>query len=93
MKHLFFLIFTTGASAGASSTSNAQVFGLGNAFKMPEGGWDCDACLLQNKAADVQCVACQAVKPGAKVEPKGNNSYLNNKVTHSVYLLYIRVSR
>ncbi|XP_056270296.1 nuclear pore complex protein Nup153 isoform X2 [Pseudoliparis swirei] len=63
-----------GASAGASSTSNAQVFGLGNAFKMPEGGWDCDACLLQNKAADVQCVACQAVKPGAKVEPKAFGS-------------------
>ncbi|XP_034400713.1 nuclear pore complex protein Nup153 isoform X2 [Cyclopterus lumpus] len=59
-----------GASAGASSSaSNAQVFGL--AFKMPEGAWDCDVCLVQNKAADVQCVACQAVKPGAKVEPKG----------------------
>ncbi|XP_068431632.1 nuclear pore complex protein Nup153 isoform X2 [Clinocottus analis] len=63
-----------GASTGASSASNAPVFGLGNAFKMPEGGWDCDVCLVQNKAADVQCVACQAVKPGAKVEPKAFGS-------------------
>ncbi|XP_068189541.1 nuclear pore complex protein Nup153 [Antennarius striatus] len=60
-----------GASTGASSSVNsAPVFGLGDAFKKPEGSWDCDVCLLQNKAADVQCVACQAAKPGAAVEPK-----------------------
>ncbi|KAL6099775.1 nup153 [Pungitius sinensis] len=64
-----------GASAGASSSaSSAPVFGLGDAFKMPEGAWDCDVCLVQNKGADVQCVACQAVKPGAKVEPKAFGS-------------------
>nr|XP_046273674.1 nuclear pore complex protein Nup153 isoform X2 [Scatophagus argus] len=63
-----------GASAGASSASSAPVFGLGDAFKKPEGAWDCDVCLLQNKAADVQCVACQAAKPGAKVEPKAFGS-------------------
>ncbi|XP_040044567.2 nuclear pore complex protein Nup153 isoform X1 [Gasterosteus aculeatus] len=61
-----------GASAGASSSaSSAPVFGLGDAFKMPEGAWECEVCFVQNKAADVQCVACQGVKPGAKVEPKG----------------------
>ncbi|XP_054462264.1 nuclear pore complex protein Nup153 [Anoplopoma fimbria] len=64
-----------GASAGASSSaSSAPVFGLGDAFKKPEGAWDCDVCLVQNKAADVQCVACQTVKPGAKVEPKAFGS-------------------
>ncbi|KAM8840520.1 nuclear pore complex protein Nup153 isoform 2-T2 [Spinachia spinachia] len=64
-----------GALAGASSSaSSAPVFGLGDAFKMPEGAWECDVCLVQNKAADVQCVACQAVKPGAKVEPKAFGS-------------------
>lgn len=47
------------------------VFWLGDKFKKPEGDWDCDACFLSNKAADVKCVACQATKPGAKVEPKG----------------------
>uniref|UniRef100_A0A672YHG1 Nuclear pore complex protein Nup153 n=1 Tax=Sphaeramia orbicularis TaxID=375764 RepID=A0A672YHG1_9TELE len=54
-----------------SAASSASVFGAGDKFKKPEGSWDCDVCLLQNKAADVQCVACQAAKPGAKVEPKG----------------------
>ncbi|KAK9526842.1 hypothetical protein VZT92_015519 [Zoarces viviparus] len=64
-----------GASAGASSSaSSAPMFGLGDAFKKPEGAWDCDVCLVQNKAADVQCVACQTVKPGAKVEPKAFGS-------------------
>ncbi|KAF1381626.1 hypothetical protein PFLUV_G00155910 [Perca fluviatilis] len=63
-----------GASAGASSASSAPVFGLGDAFKKPEGAWDCDVCLVQNKAVDVQCVACQAAKPGASVEPKAFGS-------------------
>ncbi|XP_029976083.1 nuclear pore complex protein Nup153 isoform X2 [Salarias fasciatus] len=64
-----------GASAeAASSASSAPVFGLGDKFKKPEGAWDCDVCLVQNKAADVQCVACQAAKPGASVEPKAFGS-------------------
>ena len=79
VKHLSYLINTTGASAepsdgATSSDSSAPVFGLGDKFKKEEGSWDCDVCLLQNKAADVQCVACQAAKPGAKVEPKGNKN-------------------
>ncbi|KAF7669355.1 hypothetical protein LDENG_00196420 [Lucifuga dentata] len=62
-----------GAATGASSSvSSAPALGLGDKFKKPEGAWQCDVCLLQNGAADVQCVACQAVKPGAKVEAKGS---------------------
>lgn len=52
------------------------MFGLADKFKKPEGAWDCDVCLVQNKASDVQCVACQAAKPGANVEPKGNKCSL-----------------
>uniref|UniRef100_A0A8P4GBW2 Nuclear pore complex protein Nup153 n=1 Tax=Dicentrarchus labrax TaxID=13489 RepID=A0A8P4GBW2_DICLA len=64
-----------GASAGVSSSvSSAPMFALGDAFKKPEGAWDCDVCLLQNKAADLQCVACQAAKPGANLEPKAFGS-------------------
>ncbi|KAK1880280.1 Nuclear pore complex protein Nup153 [Dissostichus eleginoides] len=60
-----------GASASASSlASSAPLIGFGDAFKKPEGAWECDVCLVQNKAADVQCVACQTAKPGAIVEPK-----------------------
>ncbi|XP_028317230.1 nuclear pore complex protein Nup153 [Gouania willdenowi] len=60
-----------GAAAGdASANSSTPVFGLGDKFKKPEGAWECDACWVQNKAADVQCVACQTAKPGAEVKPK-----------------------
>uniref|UniRef100_A0A3Q0RT68 Nuclear pore complex protein Nup153 n=1 Tax=Amphilophus citrinellus TaxID=61819 RepID=A0A3Q0RT68_AMPCI len=78
-----------GASTGASSSaSSAPVFGLADKFKKPEGAWDCDVCLVQNKASDVQCVACQAAKPGANVEPKGNKYrllevFLNTSSTSS----------
>uniref|UniRef100_A0A3B4U891 Nuclear pore complex protein Nup153 n=1 Tax=Seriola dumerili TaxID=41447 RepID=A0A3B4U891_SERDU len=65
---------SSGASAESSSASTAPVFGLGDKFKKPEGAWDCDVCLVQNKAADVQCVACQTAKPGANVEPKAFGS-------------------
>ncbi|RVE66470.1 hypothetical protein OJAV_G00107790 [Oryzias javanicus] len=60
-----------GASAGPSSSSSASsapLFGLADKFKQPEGSWECDVCCVQNKAADVKCVACQAVKPGSNVE-------------------------
>ncbi|XP_054619777.1 nuclear pore complex protein Nup153 isoform X2 [Dunckerocampus dactyliophorus] len=64
-----------GAPAGASSAaSRVPLFGFGDKFKKPENAWDCDVCLLQNKAADVTCVACQAAKPGAQVEPKALGS-------------------
>ncbi|AWP21663.1 putative nuclear pore complex protein Nup153 [Scophthalmus maximus] len=63
---------TTTTTTGFASS--APVFGLADKFKKPEGAWDCDVCLVQNKAADVQCVACQTAKPGANVEPKAFGS-------------------
>uniref|UniRef100_A0A087Y5I5 Nuclear pore complex protein Nup153 n=1 Tax=Poecilia formosa TaxID=48698 RepID=A0A087Y5I5_POEFO len=61
----------TGASAAVSSAaSSAPTFALLEQFKKPEGSWECDTCMVQNKAADVKCVACQTTKPGATVEPK-----------------------
>ncbi|XP_061598453.1 nuclear pore complex protein Nup153 isoform X1 [Cololabis saira] len=64
-----------GATADTSSSSSAPMFGLGDKFKKPEGAWECDVCLVQNKASDVQCVACQTAKPGASVEPKAFGSF------------------
>ncbi|XP_030362114.1 nuclear pore complex protein Nup153 isoform X1 [Strigops habroptila] len=40
-------------------------------FKKPEGSWDCEVCLVQNKAEATKCVACESAKPGTKVELKG----------------------
>ncbi|XP_065523390.1 nuclear pore complex protein Nup153 isoform X5 [Lathamus discolor] len=40
-------------------------------FKKPEGSWDCEVCLVQNKAEATKCVACESAKPGTEVELKG----------------------
>lgn len=69
-----------GASAEASADAStpvgaAAVLGFGDVFKKPEGSWDCEVCLVQNRAADVECVACQTPKPGAKAEPKGKGAF------------------
>ncbi|KAM6455196.1 nuclear pore complex protein Nup153 isoform 2-T2 [Liasis olivaceus] len=40
-------------------------------FKKPEGSWDCETCLIQNKADATKCIACESSKPGNKTEFKG----------------------
>lgn len=40
-------------------------------FKKPEGSWDCETCLVQNKADATKCIACESSKPGHKTEFKG----------------------
>uniref|UniRef100_A0A8C1SQ98 Nuclear pore complex protein Nup153 n=1 Tax=Cyprinus carpio TaxID=7962 RepID=A0A8C1SQ98_CYPCA len=54
---------TTTTTTTASSATG--LLGFGDKFKKPEGSWDCDVCMVQNKAQDVKCVACQSSKPGA----------------------------
>ncbi|XP_043073906.1 nuclear pore complex protein Nup153 isoform X2 [Puntigrus tetrazona] len=54
---------TTTSTTTASSATG--LLGFGDKFKKPEGSWDCDVCMVQNKAQDVKCVACQSSKPGA----------------------------
>lgn len=40
-------------------------------FKKPEGNWNCDVCLVENKADSTKCIACESAKPGTKSEFKG----------------------
>ncbi|XP_073534915.1 nuclear pore complex protein Nup153 [Phyllobates terribilis] len=65
-----------GTSAPASTlTTSAPAtqnpLGLLEQFKKPAGAWDCDVCLVNNKAEVVKCVACQSAKPGSKAELPG----------------------
>uniref|UniRef100_A0A3Q3X2J2 Nuclear pore complex protein Nup153 n=1 Tax=Mola mola TaxID=94237 RepID=A0A3Q3X2J2_MOLML len=61
-----------------TSTPTAPVstgfIGFGDKFKKAEGAWECDSCMVENKAEDTKCVACTsakpAAKPGATEEPK-----------------------
>lgn len=66
-----------GSSVPASSSSTVPVslssggcLGL-DKFKKPEGSWDCEVCLVQNKADSTQCAACESARPGTKSEFKG----------------------
>ncbi|CAB1320549.1 unnamed protein product [Coregonus sp. 'balchen'] len=41
----------------------APLLGFGDKFKKPEGAWECDVCMVQNKAQDIKCVSCMSTKP------------------------------
>ncbi|XP_076669913.1 uncharacterized protein LOC143369614 isoform X3 [Andrena cerasifolii] len=61
-------------SGGATKTAPPLANGFGDQFKKPEGAWNCDACMLQNKPSDTECIACGGLKPGSK---KSDNSATN----------------
>ncbi|KAK2886899.1 hypothetical protein Q8A67_015127 [Cirrhinus molitorella] len=58
---------STSTSTTTTASSATGLLGFGDKFKKPEGSWDCDVCMVQNKAQDVKCVACQSSKPGAAI--------------------------
>ncbi|XP_073787169.1 nuclear pore complex protein Nup153 isoform X25 [Danio rerio] len=60
---------TTTATTTAAALTSTGLLGLGDKFKKPEGAWDCDVCMVQNKAQDLKCVACLTAKPGAAAAP------------------------
>uniref|UniRef100_A0A8C8AL48 Nuclear pore complex protein Nup153 n=1 Tax=Otus sunia TaxID=257818 RepID=A0A8C8AL48_9STRI len=60
----------TSSSVSAFSASSGGFLDL-DKFKKPEGSWDCEVCLVQNKAEATKCVACESAKPGTKAELKG----------------------
>ncbi|KAJ8415838.1 hypothetical protein AAFF_G00403950 [Aldrovandia affinis] len=53
-----------------SSLPEAPSPGFGTLFAAAvAGSWECDTCLVQNKAEVVKCVACETPKPGTGVKP------------------------
>ncbi|NWI63023.1 NU153 protein, partial [Todus mexicanus] len=58
------------SSVSAFSAASGGFLDL-DKFKKPEGSWDCEVCLVQNKAEATKCVACESAKPGTKAELKG----------------------
>ncbi|NXO57070.1 NU153 protein, partial [Aramus guarauna] len=60
----------TSSSVSAFSSTSGGFLDL-DKFKKPEGSWDCEVCLVQNKAEATKCVACESAKPGTKAELKG----------------------
>uniref|UniRef100_A0A7M4E2T6 Nuclear pore complex protein Nup153 n=1 Tax=Crocodylus porosus TaxID=8502 RepID=A0A7M4E2T6_CROPO len=82
---------------GNSSTSSFFVpsggfMGL-DKFKKPEGSWDCEICLVQNKAEATKCVACESAKPGTKAELKGfDNAAVSSGVPDPSFTFGIQMS-
>ncbi|NXK91679.1 NU153 protein, partial [Formicarius rufipectus] len=60
----------TSSSVSALPASSGGFLDL-DKFKKPEGSWECEVCLVQNKAEATKCVACESAKPGTKAELKG----------------------
>uniref|UniRef100_A0A8C6DW91 Nuclear pore complex protein Nup153 n=1 Tax=Moschus moschiferus TaxID=68415 RepID=A0A8C6DW91_MOSMO len=52
------------------SLSSGGCLGL-DKFKKPEGSWNCEVCLVENKADSTKCIACESVKPHTKPEFTG----------------------
>ncbi|XP_028852893.1 nuclear pore complex protein Nup153 isoform X2 [Denticeps clupeoides] len=63
-----------GVTAAPTSVSSSAMplLGFGDQFRKPDGSWECDTCLVQNKYEDPACVACQTPKPGASIEKKNS---------------------
>ncbi|XP_069074473.1 nuclear pore complex protein Nup153 isoform X2 [Pleurodeles waltl] len=61
----------TSSSAISVSASSTGPIGFGDKFKKPDGAWDCETCLVQNKPDTTKCAACQSAKPGTKAELTG----------------------
>ncbi|NWX02207.1 NU153 protein, partial [Caloenas nicobarica] len=60
----------TSSSVSAFSAPSGGFLDL-DKFKKPEGSWDCEVCLVENKAEATKCIACESAKPGTKAELKG----------------------
>ncbi|XP_061902773.1 nuclear pore complex protein Nup153-like isoform X1 [Entelurus aequoreus] len=58
---------TSPAPSGLKSGMANAAFG--SLFSKPTGSWDCDTCLVFNKADAVKCVACETAKPGTGLKP------------------------
>eukprot|EP00594_Rhizosolenia_setigera_P002710 CAMPEP_0178954674 /NCGR_PEP_ID=MMETSP0789-20121207/9135_1 /TAXON_ID=3005 /ORGANISM="Rhizosolenia setigera, Strain CCMP 1694" /LENGTH=532 /DNA_ID=CAMNT_0020636129 /DNA_START=207 /DNA_END=1801 /DNA_ORIENTATION=+ len=56
-----------------SGNNKSESTGWGECFATESGSWKCDACLVTNKAADITCAACEAVRPGYEDQVKSSS--------------------
>jgi len=45
-------------------TVSASSGGWGSTFKVDEGSWKCESCMMQNKSSAYACPACETTRPG-----------------------------
>jgi len=66
-----------------SSTMPLTSSGFGDKFKKPTGNWECQVCMISNKADSAKCVACETPKPGLQPNAvsKPETTTIDNKVS------------
>ena len=74
-----------GSKSAGSSSVQPPLLGikdtLSSQFKAPSGSWECDVCMVNNKAEAAKCAACETPNPkgppqGGKAEaPKGGSGF------------------
>ncbi|XP_017065086.1 nuclear pore complex protein Nup153 isoform X2 [Drosophila eugracilis] len=69
--------------AAPPTTAIVPLSGFGDRFKKSSTAWECDACMLSNKAEASKCIACETPRKAAA--PKVNNfpQITNNSITGS----------
>ncbi|XP_013380005.1 nuclear pore complex protein Nup153 [Lingula anatina] len=69
-----------GKAPEVSQSSNTLV-GFGDKFKPAAGSWECDSCMVRNKASDSKCAACQSAKPGSSTTTSVSSAPATNTVS------------
>ncbi|XP_053160760.1 E3 SUMO-protein ligase RanBP2-like isoform X1 [Hemicordylus capensis] len=66
-----FTITSSGSTPTSSSFGKevAATCGFGDKFKLKEGQWECNTCLVRNLITSQKCVACQAPNPSKEALP------------------------
>ncbi|KAI9137112.1 hypothetical protein BKA69DRAFT_1100021 [Paraphysoderma sedebokerense] len=56
--------------APSSKSSAPSTFNWGaSGFSMKKAGWECPACMVNNKEDSIKCVSCETDKPGSEKAP------------------------
>lgn len=63
---------TTATKESAKNEEKPNINSLASMFKPAVGSWECNSCLVRNKASDSACVACSAGKDG--IAPSADSS-------------------
>ncbi|XP_060100225.1 nuclear pore complex protein Nup153 [Heteronotia binoei] len=67
----------------AISSFSAAASGLGDTSKQTSAYWQCEACLVENKATDSKCIACQTAKVSAADGTKHSGTLTTTIATKS----------
>ncbi|XP_058978022.1 nuclear pore complex protein Nup153 isoform X2 [Musca domestica] len=67
--------FTVPASSSGSESKPTEVSSsFGSQFKKSSNEWECDTCMIRNKASSTKCVACETPRKGSSTSTASTTS-------------------